>query len=85
MKRGIAGTLESNDIMITVKESDALKVTLNSIVYDFFHTRIEKLIYDTLAELGVDKVDVVCEDKGALDCTIKARLITAIQRMEGER
>lgn len=43
------------------------------------------MIYDTLAELGVDKVDVVCEDKGALDCTIKARLITAIQRMEGER
>lgn len=36
MKRGIAGTLESNDIMITVKESDTLKVTLNSIVYDFF-------------------------------------------------
>lgn len=82
MKRGIAGTLESNDVLITVKGSDGLNVTLNSIVYDFFHTRIEKVIYDTLKELGVEKIDVVCEDKGALDCTIKARLITAIRRME---
>lgn len=83
MKRGIAGSLESNDALITVKESDKLEITVKSIVYDFFHKQIEKVIRDTLAELGIDKIEVVCEDKGALDYTIKARLTVAIKRMEG--
>lgn len=83
MKRGIAGSIESNDALITVKESDKLSVTVKSIVYDFFHEQIEKVIYDTLSEMGINKVEVICEDKGALDYTIKARLMTAINRMEG--
>ena len=82
MKRGIAGSLESNDVLITVKESDKLNITIKSIVYDFFHKQIERVILDTLAELNIDKIDVVCEDKGALDYTIKARLMAAITRME---
>lgn len=85
MKRAIAGSLESNDVLITVKESNCLNITVKSIVYDFFHQEIEKVIRDTLAELGIDKIDVVCEDKGALDYTIKARLLVAIARMEGQK
>lgn len=85
MKRAIAGSLESNDVLITVKESNCLNITVKSIVYDFFHHEIEKVIRDTLAELGIDKIDVVCEDKGALDYTIKARLLVAIARMEGQK
>ena len=53
MKRGIAGSLESNDALITVKECDTLSVTVKSIVYDFFHEQIEKVIYDTLNEKNV--------------------------------
>ncbi len=82
MKRGIAGSLESNDALITVKESDRLKISVNSIVYDFFHEQIESVIRSTLEELNIDKIEVTCEDKGALDYTIRARLITAISRME---
>ncbi len=82
MKRAIAGSLESNDALITVKESDELSVSVRSIVGDFFGDQIEKVIYDTLAEKGVSKVEVTCEDKGALDYTIKARLLTALSRME---
>ena len=85
MKIGIAGSLESNDALITVKESDKLNITVKSIVYDFFHEQIEKVILDTLNELGVEKIDVVCEDKGALDYTIKARLTVAIARMEAQK
>lgn len=85
MKRAIAGSLESNDVLITVKESNCLNITVKSIVYDFFYREIEKVIRDTLAELGIDKIDVVCEDKGALDYTIKARLLVAIARMEGQK
>lgn len=82
MKMGIAGTLESNDVMITVKDSDALIISVKSIVDDFFHDAIVKVIEDTLKELNIQKIEVICEDKGALDYTIKARLVTAIQRME---
>lgn len=85
MKIGIAGSLESNDALITVKESGKLNITVKSIVYDFFHEQIEKVIRDTLNELGVEKVDVVCEDKGALDYTIRARLTVAIARMEAQK
>ncbi|MBR5250726.1 MAG: citrate lyase acyl carrier protein [Clostridia bacterium] len=82
MKIGVAGSLESNDAIITVKESDQLKITIKSIVYDFFHLQIEEVIKSTLKEKNLDKVEVICEDKGALDYTIKARLLTAIARME---
>lgn len=74
--------MESNDALITVRESDKLEITIKSIVYDFFHKQIEKVIRETLAELGIDKISVVCEDKGALDYTIKARLTVAVKRME---
>ena len=51
MKRGIAGSMESNDALITVKESDKLSVTVKSIVYDFFHEQIEKVIYLSLIHI----------------------------------
>ncbi|HHU56050.1 MAG TPA: citrate lyase acyl carrier protein [Acholeplasmataceae bacterium] len=81
MKKGIAGSVESNDCLITVYEHDSLKININSIVYDFFKDNIENTIRKTLEELNIDKIKVVVEDKGALDYTIRARLITAIKRM----
>ncbi len=84
MKIGIAGTLESNDAMITIKESDAFKLEIHSIVDKLFHDQIEKVIIDTLKEYKLDKVEVTCNDMGALDYTIRARLITAIERMFGQ-
>lgn len=82
MKIGIAGTLESNDAMITVKESNQLIINVKSIVDEFFHDQIVQVITETLKELSINQIEVICEDKGALDYTIKARLITAINRME---
>ena len=82
MKIGVAGSLESNDAIITVKESDGLKITVKSIVYDFFHMQIEEVIKSTLQEKNLENVEVICDDKGALDYTIRARLLTAIARME---
>lgn len=82
MKIGVAGSLESNDALITVKESNELKITIKSIVYDFFHLQIEEVIKNTLKSKNVEKVEVICEDKGALDYTIRARLLTALSRME---
>ena len=81
MKIGVAGSLESNDALITVTENDKIEIEIESIVYDFFHEQIEKVISETLKELNINNLKVVIRDKGALDYTIKARLITAIERM----
>lgn len=82
MKIGVAGSVESNDILITVQEANSLSIEITSIVDTFFHDQIEKVIKDTLEELNIHNIKVVCQDKGALDYTIKARLVTAIARME---
>lgn len=76
-----AGTFESNDCLITVKAASELRIEIKSIVYDQFKDQIEKVIKDTLNELGIKTIFVSINDKGALDYTIKARLITAIKRM----
>lgn len=81
MKRGIAGTVESNDVQITVKESDKMEICIESIVYEFYGKQIENTIRSTLKEMKIEKIHVLCQDKGALDHTIKSRLITAINRM----
>lgn len=82
MKIGVAGSLESNDALITVTPFDRTEIEIESIVYDFFHEQIEEVILSTLKDLGKENLKVICRDKGALDYTIRARLITAIQRME---
>ena len=82
MKVGIAGSVESNDVLITVQPSETLIIEITSIVDAFFHDQIEKVILDTLKEKNITKIKVVCQDKGALDYTIKARLVTALARME---
>jgi len=84
MKIGISGSLESNDCLITVEESNNFEINIESIVYDYFGEQIKKVIIDTLNELKITNIKVFCNDIGALDYTIKSRLITAIQRMEAK-
>ncbi len=81
MKIGVCGSLESNDCLITVEESDKLEIIIESIVYDFFAEQIEDVIKNTLIEQGIAQIKVFCNDKGALDYTIKSRLEVAIKRM----
>lgn len=81
MKVGTAGSKESNDCFVTVKQSDETKIIIESIVSAFFYDQIKATIEETLKEMNVENVIVVVEDKGALDYTIKSRLISAIKRM----
>ena len=79
---GNAGTMESNDIMITVEPSDAggVQVELTSSVYQQFGRQIIAVIRETAAEYGVENAVVTAVDKGALDCTVRARMATALTR-----
>ena len=75
-----AGSLESSDCLITISKSDTLDITIESVVFKQFGDDILEVIKTTLEEHKIDKLNVLCQDKGALDYTIKSRLETAIYR-----
>ncbi len=77
-----AGTLESNDCLITVENSSSLEIIIESIVKDAFGEEIEKVILDVLKSKKIKKIKVHIQDKGALNYTIRARLLTALKRLE---
>lgn len=85
VREALAGTLESSDLMVRITpQDDALEVVLQSEVIHQFGEQIEKVVRETLSKLGIDEGLVVIEDKGALDCVIRARVQTAIQRAVDE-
>lgn len=82
-KKACAGTLESSDIYVEVSplpQCSGIKLDLNSVVYAQFGKEIENVIMETLVELGVEDAQVVASDRGAVDCTIRARVETAVCR-----
>lgn len=81
-----SGTTESSDIRITIapNSEDEIKVNLSSVVIEQFGEQIRDLIKSTVLELGVTSALVTAKDRGALDCTIKARVQTALVRATGD-
>ena len=77
-----AGTLESNDIFIAISEGESGRntVSLESIVMKQFGPAILAVIEESLKEAGLLGVRVEARDKGALDCTIRARVECAASR-----
>lgn len=86
IKNAAAGTLESGDIMIRIapSEVEGLHVDLVSSVADQFGRQIRNVITETLQGLGIHSADVTAVDKGALDCTIRARVTAAAVRATGK-
>ncbi|MBR3756648.1 MAG: citrate lyase acyl carrier protein [Firmicutes bacterium] len=82
-----AGTMESSDIYVEVvplAPGSGIDLTVNSVVYVQFGDAIEKTIMETLQSLGIDDMKVIANDRGAVDCTIKARVETAVCRLSEE-
>lgn len=82
IQSAVAGTLESSDIMVTInpqKESE-VEIELTSPVEQQFGRQIREVILNTALEMGLESAKIIAVDKGALDCTIKARIETAICR-----
>ncbi|ORC35396.1 citrate lyase acyl carrier protein [Marispirochaeta aestuarii] len=84
-KKGIAGTLESSDVLVTVSPptDPGIKIELESIVKKQFGNRIIAVVNEVLEGLGIKDVHVSLQDKGALDCTVRARLEAAAYRAAG--
>ena len=80
-KPAVAGTLESSDCMVTVEPGQGeIELDLDSVVIRQYGKQIRKIIHETLERLDVNNAKVTVVDKGALDCTIKARVECAVYR-----
>ena len=85
LKPAIAGTLESCDCQVTVEPGiGKVEFELYSSVVNQFGNQIRRVVLHTLENLGVDNVRIAVVDKGALDCTIKARVEGAVYRSAGQ-
>jgi citrate lyase subunit gamma (acyl carrier protein) len=81
-----AGTLESGDILVQISPSSGsgVEINLDSVVAYQFGRQIKDVIRETLQSLNIDGVIVDATDKGALDCTIRARVTAAAVRATGQ-
>ena len=84
IKAAVAGTLESSDAQITIEPgAGATSISIDSVVLNQYGRQIKAVVQETLASLGVGGARVTVVDKGALDCTIRARTECAIYRAAG--
>lgn len=86
LKEAFAGTLESGDIFIQIAPNNnaGVEIDLDSTVKYQFGNQIKKVITETLNGFGIDNAIVKATDKGALDCTIRARVTVAAVRATGK-
>lgn len=88
LKPAVAGTLESSDAMVTVEpieEGDGIEFELDSVVLNQYGNSIKKTVMTVLERLDVTDVHINVVDKGALDCTLKARVECAVFRAAGQK
>ena len=79
-KSAMAGTLESSDAMVTVEPAEGLEVSIESSVLNQYGRQIKATVLETLERLDVKDAKVIVVDKGALDCTLRARVECAVFR-----
>ncbi|MBM6786303.1 citrate lyase acyl carrier protein [Collinsella tanakaei] len=79
-KTAMAGTLESSDAQVTVSPADTLEVVIESSVINQYGRQIKATVEDVLDRLDIKQGLISVVDKGALDCTIKARVECAVFR-----
>lgn len=70
--------------MVKIGPGKGLEVELQSSVEAQFGRQIRALITETLEGLGIKDAHVDAIDKGALDCTIRARVTAAAVRATGK-
>lgn len=87
-KPAVAGTLESSDAMVTVEpaeEGEGIEFALDSVVIHQYGNQIRKVVLETLRRLDVQDAKIAVVDKGALDCTLKARVECAVYRSADQK
>ncbi|EHU0384538.1 citrate lyase acyl carrier protein [Vibrio cholerae] len=77
-----AGTLESSDLQVRIEPNNdgGIELVLDSTVEQQFGHAIRQVVLHTLDAMQVRDALVTIEDKGALDCVIRARVQAAVMR-----
>jgi citrate lyase subunit gamma (acyl carrier protein) len=81
-----AGKAQKGDVLVTIHtdngtDNGPLCLTITSSVQGLFGTQIEAVCRQVLQELGVASGQILVEDQQALDCVLRARMRTAVQRL----
>ena len=84
IKNASAGTMESSDVYVEIEPAASLQIQLESVVKGQFGTQIQAVVEEVLQECGIEKARVSVNDRGALDCVIRARVEAAIVRGRSE-
>ena len=85
LKPAAAGTLESSDAQVTVEPGEnGIELSLTSSVMNQYGRQIKATVLETLERRDVSAAKVTVVDKGALDCTLKARVECAVLRSCGQ-
>ena len=80
---GQAGTLESCDALVTVlldAGNGALSLEIDGPSLIAFEDEMRNAVVETLSGLMIGDASVKISEKGALDCTLRARVETAARR-----
>ncbi|WP_039055366.1 citrate lyase acyl carrier protein [Enterobacter sp. Bisph1] len=81
VRQALAGTMESSDLMVKIAPAEGeLDIVIHSEVMKQFGDQIRQVVTATLHAMEVRQGLIIIEDKGALDCVIRARLQSAILR-----
>jgi citrate lyase subunit gamma (acyl carrier protein) len=80
----MAGTLESSDAMVRVSPGSQLRIDITSSVMAQYGAAIRDVVEQTLNQFEVASGHIIVEDKGALDCTLRARIEAALTRGSGQ-
>lgn len=81
VKEAFAGTLESGDAKVKVIPAEGpTEIIIFSDVIKQFGQQIREVSLSTLQKLGVNDGLIIIEDKGALDCVLRARIQCAVLR-----
>ncbi len=78
----VAGSLESSDVLVTVSKNSGtgVQIDIDSVVKKQYGRRIQSVTEEVSSKLGLKGAKIKVQDRGALECTLRARLETAIER-----
>jgi len=80
--KGVAGSLESSDVMVIVEESgeEGINIQLDGVDRIRFKTDITSIAENIAKQKGLNGIKITINDRGAINATIAARIETAIER-----
>lgn len=84
-KAGIAGTMESSDVMVTVKPNPeaGIVVEIESSVAAQYGDEMRQTVQEVMQQFEITDAVVELKDRGALNSVIRARTQTAVCRALG--